>query len=87
MPIMDRENTKPTHYWREVHYQPIEGRLIMFPGWLTHEVAQNMCKLKGSNGWRVSVSFNFKQRWIPGKYKPLSGGHDSQGIIDKNSLK
>jgi len=46
-----------------------------------------MSNLKGSNGWRVSVSFNFKQRWIPGKYKPLTGGHDSGGIIDKNSLK
>jgi len=87
MPIMARDKKKPTHYWREVHYQPIEGRLIMFPGWLTHEVAQNMCNLKGSKGWRVSVSFNFKQRWMPGKYKPLTGGHDSGGIIDKNSLK
>ena len=41
----------------------IEGRIIMFPGWLTHEVAQNMCDLKGEDGWRVSVSFNFAQRW------------------------
>lgn len=87
MPIMADKQNKPIHYWREVHYTPIEGRLIMFPGWLSHEVAQNMCDLKGENGWRVSVSFNFKQRWKPGKYKPPSGGHDSGGIIDKNSLK
>jgi len=87
IPIMADKKAKPTHYWREVHYQPIEGRLIMFPGWLTHEVAQNMSDLKGEDGWRVSVSFNFKQRWKPGKWKPQPGGHDSGGIIDINSLK
>ena len=87
IPIMADKKAKPTHYWREVHYQPIEGRLIMFPGWLTHEVAQNMCDLKGEDGWRVSVSFNFKQRWKQGKYKPPRKGHDSGGIIDINSLK
>lgn len=87
LPIMDQSKSKPVHYWREIHYKPIEGRLIMFPGWLTHEVAQNMSNLKGEKGWRVSVSFNFKQRWKQGHYKPPVGGHDSQGIIDKNSLK
>jgi hypothetical protein len=75
------------HYWREVHYEPIEGRLIMFPAWLTHEVAQNMCNLKGEDGWRISVSFNFKQRWKEGQYKKPPKGHDNGGIIDKNSLK
>ena len=87
LPIMADKQKKPPHYWREVHYQPIEGRLIMFPGWLTHEVAQNMCDLKGEDGWRVSVSFNFKQRWKEGKWKPAPGGHNNGGIIDKNSLK
>jgi len=83
MPIMkrDKDFIKPRHYWREVHYQPIEGRLIMFPGWLTHEVAQNMTDLKGEAGWRVSVSFNFKQRWKPNAYKPLPGGHDAGGDV------
>jgi len=87
IPIMADKLKKPTHYWREVHYQPIEGRLIMFPGWLVHEVAPNMSDLTGEKGWRVSVSFNFKQRWKQGKYKPPLHGHDSGGIIDKNSLK
>ena len=87
MPIMADKKAKPTHYWREVHYQPVEGRLIMFPGWLTHEVAQNMCNLMGEDGWRVSVSYNFKQRWKQGKYKPPAKGHDNGGIIDINSLK
>lgn len=87
LPIMADKKQKPTHYWREVHYQPIEGRLIMFPGWLTHEVAPNMCDLKGEKGWRVSVSFNFKQRWKQGKYTPPPKGHDNGGNITKDGLK
>ena len=87
IPMMDHSKKRPVHYWREVHYQPIEGRLIMFPGWLTHEVAQNMCDLKGEKGWRVSVSFNFKQRWKPGQYVARGDGHDNKGVIDFNGLK
>lgn len=87
LPIMADKRAKPVHYWREVHYQPVEGRLIMFPGWLTHEVAQNMSDLKGEDGWRVSVSFNFKQRWKQGKYQAPAGGHDSGGAITLDSIK
>ena len=53
----------------------------MFPGWLTHEVAQNMSDFKGEKGWRISVSFNFKQRWKQGLYKPPPKGHDSGGDV------
>jgi len=63
MPIMADKKNKPSHYWREVYYKPFEGRLIMFPGWLSHEVEQNMTDVLGEDGWRVSVSFNFKQKW------------------------
>ena len=87
IPIMADKKQKPTHYWREVHYQPIEGRIIMFPGWLTHEVAHNMSDLKGEKGWRVSVSFNFKQKWKKGMYVARNDGHDSKGDIDFNSIK
>ena len=87
MPIMADKKDKPIHYWREVYYQPIEGRLIMFPGWLTHEVAQNMCNLKGEKGWRVSVSFNFKQRWKRGMYVAKNDGHDNKGDINFDSIK
>jgi len=82
--IMDPNKTKPSHYWREVHYQPIEGRIIMFPGWLTHEVAQNVCNFKGEKGWRISVSFNFKQRWKPGMIVRRNDGHDNKGEVDIN---
>ncbi len=87
LPVMADKKQKPVHYWREVHYQPIEGRLIMFPGWLVHEVAPNMSNLKGEKGWRVSVSFNFKQRWKQGMYVRTNDGHDSKGDINFNSIK
>ena len=87
IPIMENKKEKPVHYWREVHYKPVEGRLIMFPAWLVHEVAPNLSNLKGEKHWRVSVSFNFKQRWKPDMYKPRGGGHDSGGEIRLDQLK
>ena len=87
MPIMEPKKEKPVHYWREVHYQPIEGRLIMFPAWLVHEVAPNLSKLKGDKHWRISVSFNFKQRYKPEMFVPAKGGHASGGEIRLDQLK
>ena len=46
----------PKHLWREVHLEPIPGRIIMFPAWLWHCVAPNQ-----SNDIRISISFNFIQ--------------------------
>ena len=48
--------------WTEVYYQPVEGRMILFPGWLMHEVEPNMSDLEGPAGDRISVSFNLFQR-------------------------
>lgn len=39
-------------------HKAIEGRLIMFPGWLSHEVEINKSKSP-----RVSLSFNFTQTY------------------------
>ena len=47
----------PPELWREVHYEPVAGRCVMFPSWLWHEVKPNE-----SNQTRISVSFNFLQR-------------------------
>jgi len=47
----------PPELWREVHYEPKAGMIIMFPSWLWHEVQPN-----NSNDIRISVSFNFLQR-------------------------
>ena len=48
---------KPDRLWREHHYEPKTGRLIMFPSWLNHCVDPN-----NSNDIRISVSFNFLQK-------------------------
>ena len=50
-------DTAPKRLWRETHYEPKAGRLIMFPGWLMHCVDPNE-----SNDIRISVSFNFLQK-------------------------
>ena len=44
----------PRELWRETLYEPVPGRLIMFPSWLWHKVEPNQ-----SNDIRISVSFNF----------------------------
>ena len=52
-----KEGKLPPELWREVHFEPIAGRCIMFPAWLWHEVKPNE-----SNDTRISVSFNFLQK-------------------------
>ena len=66
---------RPNSQIREVYYKPVEGRLIMFPGWLTHEVEMNKSDLKGEKGHRVSISFNFKQVMDKTKVKKNRKGH------------
>ena len=51
------EGTPPKHLWREVHLEPQEGRIVIFPAWLWHCVEPNE-----SNDIRISVSFNFIQQ-------------------------
>jgi uncharacterized protein (TIGR02466 family) len=46
-----------------VYYEPLEGRLLLFPAWLQHEVEPNLAEQDGPAGDRISVSFNlFQQR-------------------------
>ena len=47
----------PSQFWRDVNYPPIDGRIIMFPAWMWHEVEVN-----NSRELRISVSFNFIQK-------------------------
>ena len=58
MPMPNRKKGKlPPELWREVHYEPVAGRIVMFPAWMWHEVKPNE-----SNDTRISISFNFLQR-------------------------
>ena len=52
-----KEGDIPTRLYREINCQPITGRLIMFPSWVTHCVDPN-----DSDDIRISVSFNFLQK-------------------------
>jgi hypothetical protein len=56
-----------THQWDSVSYEPIEGRVILFPSWIGHQVGQNLTDVEGKDGYRISISFNIKQiddtRW------------------------
>tara|TARA_Y100001938_G_scaffold23471_1_gene30596 strand:+ start:19 stop:603 length:585 start_codon:yes stop_codon:yes gene_type:complete len=52
-----KEGKPPSHLWKEVHVDPLEGRIIIFPSWLWHSVQPNK-----SNDIRISVSFNFLQK-------------------------
>ena len=52
-----KEGELPPELWREIHYTPRAGTIVMFPAWLWHEVKPNE-----SNDTRISVSFNFLQR-------------------------
>ena len=47
----------PPRLYRETHYEPIDGRLIMFPSWLMHCVDPNE-----SNEIRISVSLGIKSQ-------------------------
>jgi len=52
-----KEGVPPDRLHRETSYEPIAGRLIMFPSWVTHCVDANE-----SNELRISISFNFLQK-------------------------
>ena len=47
----------PRELWRDTYYDPVPGRIIMFPSWMWHKVEPNK-----SNDTRISVSFNFIMR-------------------------
>jgi uncharacterized protein (TIGR02466 family) len=53
--------------WNEIHYQPQEGRLIIFPAWLVHAVQPNLTESVGRKGDRISISFNLYQRRLGSK--------------------
>ena len=52
-----KKGKRPRELWPETFYNPIPGRIIMFPAWMWHKVEINK-----SNDTRISVSFNFIMR-------------------------
>ena len=90
LPVYKPGNRNPMTY-REVYYEPVPGRLVIFPAWLLHEVEPNMNKEfdeDDSRGWRYSLSFNFVQRLKVGKEpNKLGKGHSSGGGVFSDDLK
>jgi len=56
LPVRKKENL-PSSLWKNVEFQPVAGRAIMFPGWVWHEVLPNKSKEA-----RISISFNYIQK-------------------------
>ena len=55
-------NTKrPRICWTKVQYEPMAGRMLIFPSWLYHSVRPNRSKRKGKDADRIIVSFNLSQ--------------------------
>ncbi len=62
VPHYDAGLPRKSEVWSEVYFEPVEGRLILFPSWLVHEVEPNLSTGEGQAGDRISVSFNFFQK-------------------------
>lgn len=58
--LTETGRTRP-HNWSEVAFEPVAGRLILFPSWLVHEVEPNLATIDGEAGERIIVSFNLYQ--------------------------
>lgn len=61
-PSFPTDQERIRELWSEVYYEPIAGRVIVFPGWLGHEIQPNLTTLEGEAGERISISFNYVQR-------------------------
>ena len=68
-PYYDARHRSPIT-WNEVHFQPLEGRLVVFPAWLGHAVQPNLSEAEGEASERISVSFNFHQRRPDAEHPP-----------------
>lgn len=57
-----KPNTKRSkENWTKVRFDPVPGRMIIFPSWLYHAVDNNTSKDEGAKAHRVIISFNLNQ--------------------------
>jgi uncharacterized protein (TIGR02466 family) len=59
LPILTEEARNRPENWARVFFKPVEGRFLLFPAWLRHEVEANEAAAEGAAGDRISISFNF----------------------------
>lgn len=86
-PAYDPGAPRRAESWSEVHFEPIEGRILLFPAWLGHDVRPNMTTSTGPAGDRISVSFNFFQAPRPAVPVAPAKGHDSRGGLALSDLR
>ena len=55
---------RPKNCWTKVHFQPVPGKMLIFPSWLYHSVNPNLSTETGTAGERVVISFNLNQQKI-----------------------
>ena len=60
-PVFREELSSLRHQWDNVFWEPREGRVILFPSWIGHQVEQNLTNVEGEDGYRISISFNINQ--------------------------
>lgn len=70
--LPDAGRQKP-EIWPEVYFEALEGRLLLFPAWLYHEVEPNLAEGEGETCDRISISFNIFQRKRGIKTDPEGG--------------
>ena len=58
----DKETPKKEEVRSRIQFEPVIGRLILFPAWLQHGVRPNLSERKGTAGERISISFNLRQK-------------------------
>ena len=80
LPPYSDSKPKPNEMLKNVSYEPIPGRCVMFPSWLVHEVQPNFTALKGDDGLRISVSANIFFR-MKGAVQKLNKGLDNKGML------
>lgn len=61
-PHLSKDAGEMRDTWKEVYFEPITGRMLIFPAWLSHEVQPNLTSLKGRAADRISIAFNYVQQ-------------------------
>ena len=61
---LDPNQEQGPQNWREVSFEPIPGRAVLFPSWLYHRVETNTTDAKGEAADRICVSFNITQKGL-----------------------
>lgn len=60
-PKFQSSSKRAKENWTKVRFDPVPGRMIIFPSWLYHAVDTNQSKAEGEAGNRIIISFNLNQ--------------------------